>query len=274
LVVIRQVTPGYFSTLQIPLRRGRLFTEDDRRGGGVTILDETLAGRLFPGQDPLGQRIRSGNTGWMEVIGVAGNVRNAGIQQSPDPEFYMVKRHAAEDGRAANTAVMVAPAGLAGAIREEFRQVDPRLTVQIDTLDDRVRQLQARPRFQTLLLGGFAGAGLLLAAIGIYGVIALLVAQRTPEIGVRMALGATPGAIGGLVLGQAGRWLAAGTVLGLAGAAGAVRYLESQLFGTAPTAPVPLVAAVVLLGVAALAAAWVPARRAARVDPVQALRYE
>lgn len=163
---------------------------------------------------------------------------------------------------------------IAPAIREEFRRLDPRLTVQIDTLDQRVGKLQSRPRFQTLLLGGFALSGLLLAAIGLYGVVALLVAQRTPEIGVRMALGATPGDVLRMVLSQAGIWLAVGLAAGLAAAAVSAKLIESLLYGTTPRDPLPIAGAVLALSVATLVAGWLPARRAARVEPVTALRYE
>ncbi|MBI2687801.1 MAG: ABC transporter permease [Acidobacteria bacterium] len=275
MIVIRQVTPGYFATLRIPIKKGRVFSEEDRRRpDSVVIIDEALAGRMFPHEDPIGRRIKSGDTGWMEIVGVSANVRNAGLERASDPEFYMVKRHNATDGRLANTAILLANPAISAAVRDEFRRLDPRLTVQIDTLDQRVGKLQSRPRFQALLLGGFAFSGLLLAAIGLYGVIALLVAQRTPEIGVRMALGATPGDVLRMVLSQAGVWLAIGLVLGLAAAAASAKLIESLLFGTTPDAPAPIAGAVLALSAAALLAGWLPARRAARVEPVQALRYE
>lgn len=275
MVVIRQVTPGYFSALGIPITRGRAFTEADRsQADAAVIINETLAARIFAGQEPVGQRIKSGDTGWMLIVGVAANVRNAGLLRLPDPEFYMVKRHAPVDGRLANTVLLQANPALGPAIRDEFRQMDPRLTLQIDTLDQKVRSLRAKPRFQTLLLGGFALAGLTLAGIGLYGVIALLVAQRTREIGIRMAIGATPAGIRNMVLRQATMWLAAGIALGSFAALGSARLIESQLYGTAPTAMLPFFAAVAVLGGVGLAAAWLPARRAARVEPVTALRYE
>jgi ABC-type antimicrobial peptide transport system permease subunit len=146
--------------------------------------------------------------------------------------------------------------------------------VQIDTVDQRVSSLRTKPRFQTLLLGGFALAGLLLAAIGLYGVIALLVTQRTREIGIRMAIGATPGAIRSMVLRQASGWLVAGIAVGLVAAAGSVKLIESQLYGTPSTSILPAAVAVAVLCGAGLVAAWVPARRAARVEPVRALRCE
>jgi ABC-type antimicrobial peptide transport system permease subunit len=275
MVVIRQVTPGYFAALGIAITKGRSFTEEDRRqADSAAIIDEALAARMFAGQNPIGQRIKSGDTGWMEVVGVAANVRNAGLVRASDPEFYMIKRHAAADGRLANTIILQANPALAAAIRDEFRQLDPRLTVQIDTVDQRVSSLRTKPRFQTLLLGGFALAGLLLAAIGLYGVIALLVTQRTREIGIRMAIGATPGAIRSMVLRQASGWLVAGIAVGLVAAAGSVKLIESQLYGTPSTSILPAAVAVAVLCGAGLVAAWVPARRAARVEPVRALRCE
>lgn len=275
MVVIRQVTPGYFPALRIPIVKGRGFTEDDRRrADSVAIVDEALAGRLFPGQDPIGRRIRAGDTGWMEIAGVAANVRNKGLLRPPEPEFYMVKRHLSTDGRLANTVILQANPALIPAVREEFRQLDPRLTLQINTLDEQVSSLRARPRFQTLLLGGFALGGLLLAAIGLSGVMGLLVTQRTPEIGIRMALGATPTNVRRMILSQAGAWLGAGLLLGLMAAVAARKLIESLLFGTAPDAPLPLLAAVAALSATAMLAAWLPARRAARVEPVRALRYE
>lgn len=275
MVVIRQVTPGYFSTLQIPIRKGRAFTEEDRnRPDSVVILDEALAARVFPHEDPIGRRIKSGDTGWMEIVGVAANVRNAGLDRAPDPEFYMAKRHHPADGRLQNTVLLQAPPALAPAIRDEFRRLDPRLTVQIETLDQRVGKLRARPRFQTLLLGGFAATGLLLAAIGLYGVIALLVTRQLPEIGIRLALGASPAQVRAMVLGTAARWLAAGLALGLAAAAASARWISGMLFETDVSAPLPVLAAVVTLLLAGLLAAWIPARRAARTDPVQALRWD
>ena len=163
---------------------------------------------------------------------------------------------------------------LAPAIRDEFRRLDPGLTIQIDTLEQRVSKLQSKPRFQSLLLGGFAAAGLILSAIGLYGVIALLVTQRTSEIGIRMALGATPGNIRNMVLSQAASWLLTGIAAGSLAAVASARLIDSLLFGTSPMAPMPLIGALASLSAAVLLAAWLPARRAARTDPTRALRYE
>jgi predicted permease len=275
----RTVTPRYFAALGIPILRGRAFTEEDRDPSRhAAILSDTLACRMFPAEDPLGKRIRPGRIGpWHTVIGVAGNVKNTGLAARDDPEFYLVRSHSAEGTGWSASAVLrgaIDPRALAGAVRAQVARLDATLPVQIDTLSQRVSKLAERPRFSAVLLAIFAGMGLLLAAIGLYGVISCLVLQRTREIGVRMALGATPGGIARLVLSQAGRWAAAGSALGVAGSLIAVRLLRSMLFRVSANDPASLLAAVCLLLSVALLAAWLPARRAARVDPMEALRME
>jgi ABC-type antimicrobial peptide transport system permease subunit len=166
------------------------------------------------------------------------------------------------------------PAALARWVRAEVAALDPTLPVNIETLDQHVGRLAQRPRFNAWLLSLFAAMGLLLAAIGLYGVISFLVAQRTQEIGVRMALGATPGAVARLVLGHAARWTFAGAALGVVGSLFAARLLDAMLFHVSARDRWILAAAVTVLWVIAMLAAWVPSRRAARVDPMQALRQE
>ncbi|MBM3783221.1 MAG: FtsX-like permease family protein [Acidobacteria bacterium] len=269
MVAVRFVTPNYFSMLQIPVRKGRGFTEADRRdGANVMLISESLAARLFPGGDPVGHRVRtSDGEPECEVVGVVAGVRNAGLTEPSDPEAYMLS-----SGRRSFSALIEADSRTIPFAREVFRTLDPRLVVEVESLDERVGKHRERPRFRTLLLGGFAVTGLLLAAIGLYGVIALLTAQRTGEIGIRIALGATAGAIRTMVLRQAGAWTLAGVALGLAGAAAVSDWLRTLLFEVKPSAPGPLLAAVAVLLLAAFAAAWLPARRASRVEPVQALR--
>ncbi len=287
MVVVRTVSPGYFGALGIPVRQGRGFTEEDRRSAGpVVILSESLARRMFPAGDSIGRRISPGRaTGgpgteripWLTIVGVAADVKNAGLNGRDDPEYYELLRATPEDVSASALIVVRSAAGpmvLAPLVRGAVRNLDAALPVEIGTMTDRVSRLSQRPRFETALLGLFAGLGVLLAALGLYGVISFLVAQRVREIGVRLALGASRGRIVGMVLGQAARWTAAGTVIGVAGALAASRYLETMLFGVTPRDPVTLAAVVMLLAAVAMCAALVPSRRASRLDPAETLRCE
>ncbi|MGA2740274.1 MAG: ABC transporter permease [Bryobacteraceae bacterium] len=279
MVTWRAVTPGYFAALGVPILRGRGFQEHDRDPQQNTvILSDALARRMFPGEDPLGKQIQPGRSGpWLTVIGLAGNVKNSALMDPDDPEFYVVRKHAPETlGRTA-TAILsgpVDPAPLARWVRAEVAALDPALPVKIETLDQRVGQLAQRPRFNAWLLGLFAAMGLLLSAIGLYGVVSFLVAQRTQEIGVRMALGATPGAVLRLVMGHAARWTLAGAALGVIGAWFTARMLSAMLFHVSARDPWIFAAAVAALWAIAMLAAWGPSRRAARLDPMQALRQD
>ena len=279
MVTWRAVTPGYFAALGVPILRGRGFQEEDRDPHrNAVILSDALARRMFPGEDPLGKQIQPGRSGpWRTVIGVAGNVKNSALMEPDDPEFYVVRKHSAEPFGRTATAILsgpIDPTAMARWVRATVAALDPSLPVNIETLDQRVGKLAERPRFNAWLLGLFAGMGLLLAAIGLYGVISFLVAQRTQEIGVRMALGATPGAVARLVLGHAARWTFAGAALGVIGSWFSARLLEAMLFHVSVRDPWILAAAVAALWATAMLAAWVPSRRAARVDPMQALRQE
>jgi len=284
MVAWRAVTPGYFAALGVPILRGRGFREEDRDPQqNAVILSDSLARRMFPGQDPLGRQIlgRDVELGrsapWLTVIGVAGNVKNGALTDPDDPEYYVVRKHAAERFGRTATAILSGPvdsAVLARWVRAEVAALDPTLPVNIETLAQRAGKLAQRPRFNAWLLGLFAAMGLLLSAIGLYGVVSFVVAQRTPEIGVRMALGATPGAVVRLVLGHAARWTFAGAALGLVGSLFAARLLAAMLFHVSARDPWILAVAVAALSATALLAAWVPSRRAARIDPIQALRQE
>ena len=279
MVTWRAITPGYFAALGIPILRGRGFREQDRdpRQNAV-ILSDSLARRMFPGEDPLGKQIQPGRSGpWLTVIGVAGNVKNSALMEPDEPEYYIVRKHSPEQFGRTATAILsgpIDPAALSRWVRTEVASLDPTLPVNIETFDQRVGKLAQRPRFNAWLLGLFAAMGLLLSAIGLYGVVSFLVAERTQEIGVRMALGATPGAVARLVLGHAARWTLAGAALGVIGSLFAARLLEAMLFQVSARDPWILAAAVGALWAIAMLAAWVPARRAARVDPMQALRQE
>ncbi|HEX3968532.1 MAG TPA: ABC transporter permease [Edaphobacter sp.] len=285
----RWVSPEYFRALDIPIVRGEGFREEELGSSDhFVVLSEQLAGLLFPGQDPVGKRLNFDHVSfsdapWYTVTGVAANVKNGGLTGEEEPEFYKLRRDRAEDwagnGRWGQTSVIVlrsslAPAEMSRWIRSQVAALDPTLPVDIATLQQRVSKLADQPRFQTTLVGFFAAIGLVLAVIGLYGVIAFLVAQRTQEIGVRMALGAARGDILRLVMGRSLRLIVCGTVAGLAAALAVSRVLSSLLFGVGSHDPVTFALVTLLLIVVALLATLVPARRAASVNPMEALRAE
>lgn len=275
-VAWRAITPGYFAALGIPILRGRAFNEQDRAPAAAPIvLGETLAHRLFPDEDPIGKRMFQSDDGqWHTVVGVAGDVRNNGLIGPQSAEYYLLASHSF--GNAANVVVRSSldPQAVARMIRAEIAGLDSSLPVDVQTFRERVEKLTGEPRFNAFLLSGFAGVGLILAAIGIYGVISFLVSQQAREVGVRMALGATPSSVTRLFLGHAARWTGAGVLLGLAGSLAATRLLATLLFAVRRNDPWSFLAAAAILSGVALTAAWLPSRRAARIDPVRTLREE
>jgi len=279
-VASRVVTPDYFRALNIPIVRGRCFTEEDRNGGeSLVVLSRLLAARMFPGEDPVGKRIQKGQDGpWSTVAGVAENVKNNGLTEQDEPEIYFLRRSAAGDwGMPAPVMIVDAvlpPKAVAPWVRAQIAGIDPTVPVETETLTQSVSKLADRPRFETALLGFFAFCGLLMAVIGLYGVIAFLAAQRTQEIGVRMALGATRLDILRLIAGEGARLIVLGGALGLAAALAAAQLLKSLLYNVGPHDPAMYAAATLLLALVALAATLIPARAAMRVEPVAALRYE
>ncbi|SPE26971.1 conserved membrane hypothetical protein [Candidatus Sulfopaludibacter sp. SbA3] len=285
-VAWRAVSPDYFHALGILILRGRPFTEQDRTGAGdVVIVSESLARRLFGTADPLGHSLSVADSKERpRIVGVAENVRNSGGTAPDDPEYYVPRVHSANASMyaapdelrrmAAIVRTPLAPEAAARALRQSVVSLDAGVPVQIATLAESTARLAVRPRFNALVLALFAAIGLALAAFGLYGVLGFLVAQRTREIGVRMAIGATPAAIGRMVLASAGRWLALGLILGLWASAGVSHGLRSLLLGVSPGDPLAWLASAGLLLAAAFAAAWFPARRAASVAPMEALRHE
>jgi predicted permease len=280
MIGYRYVTPAYFPALAIPILGGRGFREEDRAPAEKpVILSEALAKKLFPsGEDPLGKSFRFGlQNEWRTIVGIAGDVKNNGLAAPADPEFYIPwKNEPAGYFRSAHLIVQSAinSEAIAKWIRTETAAIDPTVPVTIEGMKTRVGKLAERPRFTAILLSLFAGLGVLLAGIGIYGVVGFLVAQQTREIGIRIALGATPGSVLRMVLGNMVRWTAAGSALGLVGAWLCARLLESLLFEVRAHDPLLLGAALLVLLAVAFLAAWIPARRAMRVDPLVALRYE
>jgi predicted permease len=284
IVIWRAVTPGYFRTLGIPILRGRPFTNDDRRPAErPIILSAAYARRLFGHENPLGHKIsrfpgaERNPSAWYTIVGVAADARNNGLTDSNEPEYYLVRHRGslAYDDIPMASAVMVrAGANAPALLRSGIAGLDPALPVVVRSFERHVGELAARPRFQAWLLALFAGIGMLLAGFGLYGLVSFLVAQREREFGVRLALGATQAGILKLVLGDALRWTSGGLVCGLAGAAAAARALGSLLFHVSPANPVAYAVAATVLAALAIAAALVPARRAARVDPATALRHD
>ena len=277
MVEFRWVTPGYFPTMEIPIVAGRPFEDSDRGSGpSPLILSEALARRLFGLENPIGRQLSlDGDGRWCSVVGVAADTRNNGLTET-DPEYYRLRM---DNSNLPRTAVALFrasldPALLARWIRVEIATVDPRLPVKIETMETHVAAFRRQPRFLAWLVASFAAFGLLLAAVGLYGVLSFHVARQTQEIGVRMALGATPRDIALQVQRQAGLWTALGAIVGFAGSLAVARTLKGLLFGVTPYDPVSLAASVLLLGATAVIAAWLPSHRASSVDPMVALRYE
>jgi putative ABC transport system permease protein len=282
---LRVITPSFFQAMGVPIVRGRNFTDDDRRGGqNVMIVSARLAAVAFPGQDPIGKRIsccEAGPTALKTIVGVAGDIRSRGPAIAPRPEFYLpiaqVPDVAWDWNRTMYVLVRTAgnPAALVQPLNAAVTQIDRDLPLfDVKTMDERLVRSLATARFNTLLLTLLGAIGLVLAATGIYGVIAYFVSQRTQEIGVRMALGATAGSVVWMILGQALRPVAIGAVAGVAAALAASTVLSSQLFGVSRTDPLTIAAVVATLIGVALVASVVPARRAAAVDPTRALQSE
>jgi len=279
MVTWRWVTPGYFRTLDIPIIRGRGFTEEQPSlNDHFIILSSLLASRLFANEDPVGQRVQLNPDGPLyRVVGVAANVKNAGLAAASDPEYYRLRRNAAEDWESGAALVLktaLSPAATAAWVRSQVEQIDPTVPVEIETLNERVSQLADRPRFETALLGFFAVSGLLMAIIGLYGVISFVAIQRTQEIGVRMALGARRIDILRLIAWEGVRLTLLGGVAGLSVALAVSHHLRSLLYSVGPYDPSIFAAVALLLTVVALAATLIPALAAMKVEPVVALRYE
>jgi len=272
------VTPGYFASMSIPLIRGRLFTERDRDGAPqVAIVSRSLARIHFHDIDPIGQRlfVQWGRETPYQIIGVVGDVKHDGLDQDSMPTVYFPE---AQEPESAATLVIRTgsdPMKLAPVVEQVIHAYDKDQAVAgIQPLDAFLSKSVARPRFQSVLLASFAILALLLAVIGIFGVMSYSVAQRRHEIGIRVALGAGRGQVLRMVVGQGLTLAAIGIVAGLAGAFALTHYLRSLLFEISPTDPVTFIAVALLLLLVALTASYFPARRATRVDPMQALRYE
>jgi putative ABC transport system permease protein len=273
--------PGYFQTIGIPLQAGRIFDEADRNRRLVAVVAESVAERVWPGQNPVGQRFRLGpdQAPLVEVVGVVGNVRGVSLIERPTLHVYLpywqseASLYSDQVSLVLRTATTMPEAF--SAIRTAIRQIDPELPVPaFRTMEETVDESVALRRFQMNLVLLVAAATMLLACLGIYGVVSHGVAQRTNEIGVRMALGAQAGDVQRLLFGQSGLPVAAGVAAGLIASVPLSRLLRSMLFGIGPTDWLTMWTAAALLGTAAAAAIYLPARRATRVDPLLALRCD
>lgn len=279
--VFSDVTPGAFRTLGIPLRSGRDFNDGDTyEAHPAAIINEALAKKSFPGQNPIGHVIFCGmdmdSMKGMTIVGVVGDVRQYGPAHEPSPELYMpYEQH---PGASTALSVLVRTTNDSGSLQETLRRKtrerSPDVPVKFTTMDESLAENVAAPRFRTLVLGIFAAVAVCLAMAGVYGVMAYLVGQRSSEIGLRMALGARPGDISRLVLREGMLLVGAGILLGLAGAFATTRLLTSMLFEVKPADPTTYAAVAVLLAGVALAASYIPAHRASKVDPLIALRQE
>ncbi|MGH9524227.1 MAG: ABC transporter permease, partial [Terriglobales bacterium] len=272
--------PGYFSTMGIPLLRGRDFNGDDRyESPYVAIISESLARQSFAGQDPIGHTIQTGldmPVKWMTVVGVVRDVRQDSPATSPGATIYMPLLQHPYFGNEVQVVMRtaVSPTSIIPTVRKKMLALNPEVPTKFTTMEAMVSDTVATPRLRMMLVGIFAGMALLLAAIGIYGVISYAVTQRVSEFGVRMALGATPGNIVGLVLRGAGLLAAIGVAAGLVLAAVANRAISSMLFGVKASDAMTYAAVLVLLAALAVVSAAIPAWRASRVDPLVALRQE
>jgi putative ABC transport system permease protein len=269
------VSDGYFATMRIPVAAGRDFDAHDRLGTlPVAIVSRELAGRSWPGASPLGRRIRQeGDSVWRTVVGVVGDTKQRTLGEDLLPRVYLPVLQSPYESSNVVARTVGDPLAAASAVRAAIWRVDPDQPVwSVTSIEQLLSRSMGRVRFTTLLTLGFAALALLLAAIGVYGVMAYAVAQRTREVGIRLAIGAAPSQVVALVLGRGVKVTAVATVLGLAGALVATRLLRSQLFGVGPGDPLTFVAVPLVLVGVALVACYLPARRAARVDPVVALR--
>jgi predicted permease len=273
------VTPGYFDTMGIPLLLGRRFSErDNAQSPRVAIISETFARRAWANESPLGKifsmKFPAGDQS-VEVVGVARDTRGGSLFDDSPLFAYLPLAQKYESGMTLHLRAATKPELLLSALRQEIRALDPKLPVyDVRTLEKYRRDYFAKMRIQVLLIGGFGLLALVLASLGLYGVLSYSVAQRSHEIGIRMALGATASDVLRLVVRQGFKLAAIGIALGLAGALAITRILKSLLHGLSPTDPLTFAVISVLLVLVALVACWLPARRVAKVDPMIALRCE
>jgi predicted permease len=271
------VSPKYFATLRIPLRAGRDFDErDSATVPHVVIVNETFARRYFPGENPIGRTLVTGMAQLpSQIVGVVADVRSTTLNTPPEADYFLPALQRPEAFTSILVRTNVGAAAMTTAVRDALRAVDPDLPLlQPQTLSTRIAQTVADRKLALVLLAAFACLALVLASLGVYSVMAHLVASRTSEIGIRMALGASPGVVMRMVLGHGRRLTLVGIVFGAVGALVVSRLMQQALFEVSPADPLIYVAVAAMLLVVAECASWFPARRATRIDPVIALRSE
>jgi predicted permease len=279
----RIASPGYFETMGIPLRRGRrIEARDGATAAQVVVLSEAAVRQYFQDEDPLGRVLKIGlrrgpgkpGAGG-EVVGIVGDVKEHGLQARQPPAVYIPYEQYPTPSLDVVVHTSLDPGSLAAPVEACVRELDPQLPLtRVATLDEVVARSLAEPRFYAILLGAFAATALFLAALGIFGALSYAVSQRSREIGIRVALGAQPAEVLGMVLRHALTLAALGMGIGLAGALALSRAISGMLFGLSPSDPATLGGVAALLAAVALLASYIPARRATRVDPVEALRAE
>jgi len=296
LAAVRAVTNDYFHALRIPLRKGRFFSDADNRVAlpliryhdkqpypahfndpqavPAIIINEEMARQYWPNEDPIGKRLRIILSPWITVVGVVGDIHHNALNTPPNPEMYLSHLQEPSGYLAVLLRTSSDPLQLAAAAREEIRSLDKDLPVKLNTMDQVLSQSVAGQRFNTLMLGIFAALAVTLATVGVFGVINYSVAQRTHEIGIRLALGAQRRDVFKLIVGQGLILAVLGVSIGALGAFAVTRLITSLLFSVSPTDAATFVLVSVLMTVVAMFACYIPARRATKVDPLVALRNE
>jgi len=280
----RTITPNYFETLGVPLVQGRFFTAADaEKAPAVVVINVAMARTYFPGENPLGKRLQVGATPesdvpWMEVVGVVGDVRQ-GLDLEPKAEMYLPYRQADAVLPVFQLSIVLRtatdPKLQASALRSALAEIDPNQPlVRVRTMEENMAATVAQPRFRTWLIGIFAALALVLAGVGVYGVMSYTVTQRTSEIGIRVTLGAQPQDVFRIVVGEGLRVALAGVGVGIVAALALTRLLQSFLYGVSAYDPLTFGGVALILTFVAVAASFFPARRATHVDPMVALRYE
>jgi len=278
----RSVSPNYFHVLNIPVLQGRPFTDrDNEQAPTVLLVNQSIAEKYFPGENVVGKRINFGRTDsnqqpiWREIVGVVADVKNMELKEQPEPEIYFSSLQSPFEAMSIVIRSSVEPGSLAGAVRGAVAEVDKTVPVaDIETMDRIVTESVMQPRFNMVLLGLFSAIALVLSAAGIYGVTSYTVTQRTHELGIRLALGAQLGDVLRLILKQGLAVILIGVAIGLAAAFVLTRLLRTLVFGISTNDPLTFIGITLLLSVVALIACYMPARRATKVDPLVALRYE